>query len=85
MAECGREVPVKEVYTEDSGEVPTYWHDYTDVQMRVLNEGVWFAGRYLSYRGHRGTFGRDIEKGGPGTGTEGGGLDSVLLILGFEF
>ena len=38
VAECGREVPVKEVYTEDSGEVPTYWHDYTDVQMRVLNE-----------------------------------------------
>ena len=40
VAECGREVPVKEVYTEDLGEVPTYWHDYTDVQMRVLNE-VW--------------------------------------------
>ena len=38
VAECGREVPVKEVYTEDSGEVPTYWHYYTDVQMRVLNE-----------------------------------------------
>ena len=38
VAECGKEVPVKEVYTEDSGEVPTYWHDYTDVQMRVLNE-----------------------------------------------
>ena len=38
VAECGREVPVKEVYTEDLGEVPTYWHDYTDVQMRVLNE-----------------------------------------------
>ena len=38
VAECGREVPVKDVYTEDSGEMPTYWHDYTDVQMRVLNE-----------------------------------------------
>ena len=38
VAECGREVPVKEVYTEDSGEMLTYWHDYTDVQMRVLNE-----------------------------------------------
>ena len=38
VAECGKEVPVGEVYTEDSGEVPTYWHDYTDVQMRVLNE-----------------------------------------------
>ena len=38
VAECSREVPVKEVYTEDLGEVPTYWHDYTDVQMRVLNE-----------------------------------------------
>ena len=38
VAECSREVPVKEVYTEDSGEEPTYWHDYTDVQMRVLNE-----------------------------------------------
>ena len=38
VAECGREVPVKEVYTEDLGEVPTYWHDYTDVQMRELNE-----------------------------------------------
>ena len=38
VAECGKEVPVEEVYTEDSEEVPTYWHDYTDVQMRVLNE-----------------------------------------------
>ena len=38
VAECGREVPVREVYTEDSGGEPTYWHDYTDVQMRVLNE-----------------------------------------------
>ena len=38
VAECGKEVLVGEVYTEDSGEVPTYWHDYTDVQMRVLNE-----------------------------------------------
>ena len=38
VAECGKEVPVKEVYTEDSGEEPTYWHDYTDRQMRVLNE-----------------------------------------------
>ena len=38
VAECGREVPVKDVYTEDSGEMPTYWHDYTDVQMQVLNE-----------------------------------------------
>ena len=38
VAECGREVPVKEVYTEDSGEMLTYWHDYTDVQMQALNE-----------------------------------------------
>ena len=38
VAECGREVPVKEVYTEDSGEMLTYWHDYTDVQMQELNE-----------------------------------------------
>ena len=38
VAECGKEVPVGEVYTEDSGGEPTYWHDYTDVQMRVLNE-----------------------------------------------
>ena len=38
VAECGKEVPVKEVYSEDSGEMPTYWHDYTDAQMRVLNE-----------------------------------------------
>ena len=38
VAECGKEVPVREVYTEDLGEKPTYWHDYTDVQMRVLNE-----------------------------------------------
>ena len=38
VAECGKEVPVKEVYSEDSGEMPTYWHDYTDEQMRVLNE-----------------------------------------------
>ena len=38
VAECGKEVPVGEVYTEDSGEEPTYWHDYTNVQMRVLNE-----------------------------------------------
>ena len=40
VAECGREVPVKEVYTEDSGEMLTYWHDYTDVQMQVLNEEI---------------------------------------------
>ena len=38
VAECGKEVPVGEVYTEDSGGEPTYWHDYTDRQMRVLNE-----------------------------------------------
>ena len=36
MAECGRVVPFKEVYTDDSGEGLTYWHRYTEVQMEVL-------------------------------------------------
>ena len=38
MAECGREVSVREVYMDDTEGVPTYWHNYTDVQMSVLKE-----------------------------------------------
>ena len=38
VAECGREVPFKEVYTDDSGRELTYWHKYTRVQMDVLRE-----------------------------------------------
>ena len=36
FAECGREVPVEEVYTDDKGDVPTFWHRYTRVQVQVL-------------------------------------------------
>ena len=62
MAECGKEVPVGEVYTEDSGEEPTYWHDYTNVQMRVLNEVCGLLVDTYPIRGYRGTFGRDVEE-----------------------
>ena len=50
-----------------------------------VERGVWFAGGYLSDRGYRGAFGRDAKEGGSGTGVEGGGVDSVLLILNFRF
>ena len=61
VAECGKEVPVGEVCTEDSGGEPTYWHDYTDVQMRVLNE---VCGLLVDTtdRGYRGAFGGDVEE-----------------------
>lgn len=36
FAECGREVPVEEVYTDDKGDVPTFWHRYMRVQVQVL-------------------------------------------------
>ncbi len=36
VAECGRVVSFKEVYTDDSGKELTYWHKYTEVQMDVL-------------------------------------------------
>ena len=63
MAECEEEVPVG-CTQEDSGEVPTYWHDYRECRPGV--ERVWLAGGYLSHRGYRRTFGRDIGKVDPG-------------------
>ena len=38
IAECGRVVPPGEVYTDCSGDRPTYWHRYTTRQVRVLRE-----------------------------------------------
>ena len=38
IAECGRVVPPEEVYTDCSGDRPTYWHRYTARQVRVLRE-----------------------------------------------
>ena len=38
IAECGRVVPLDEVYTDCSGDSPTYWHRYTARQIRVLRE-----------------------------------------------
>ena len=38
FAECGRVVPPDEVYTDCSGDHPTYWHRYTERQIRVLQE-----------------------------------------------
>ena len=38
VAECGRVVPPDEVYTDCSGDHPTYWHRYTERQIRVLQE-----------------------------------------------
>lgn len=38
IAECGRVVPPEEVYTDCSGDRPTYWHRYTTRQVRVLRE-----------------------------------------------
>ena len=38
IAECGRVVPPEEVYTDCSGDRPTYWHCYTARQVRVLRE-----------------------------------------------
>ena len=43
-----------------------------------------FVSGYLPDRGYRGAFGRDAKEGGSGTGVEGGGVDSVLLILNFS-
>ena len=50
VAECGREVPVKEVYTEDLGEVPTYWHCllYTSLQdVGFYNAGIMILNGYF--------------------------------------
>ena len=60
VAECGKEVPVGEVYTEDSGGEPTYWHDYTDVQMRVLNE---VCGLLVDIVGHSEVTSRKVDPG----------------------
>lgn len=38
VAECGRVVSPEEVYTDCSGDHPTYWHRYTERQIRVLQE-----------------------------------------------
>lgn len=38
IAECGRVVTPDEVYTDCSGDSPTYWHRYTARQIRVLRE-----------------------------------------------
>ena len=38
IAECGRVVLPDEVYTDCSGDHPTYWHRYTERQIRVLQE-----------------------------------------------
>lgn len=38
VAECGRVVLPDEVYTDCSGDHPTYWHCYTERQIRVLQE-----------------------------------------------
>ena len=38
VAECGRVVQPDEVYTDCSGDHPTYWHRYTERQIRVLQE-----------------------------------------------
>ena len=38
VAECGRVVLPDEVYTDCSGDHPTYWHRYTERQSRVLQE-----------------------------------------------
>lgn len=36
VAECGVVVPFEEVYTDDSGQGKTYWHKYTDKQVKVV-------------------------------------------------
>lgn len=38
VAECGCVVLPDEVYTDCSGDHPTYWHRYTERQIRVLQE-----------------------------------------------
>lgn len=38
VAECGRVVSPDEVYTDCSGDHLTYWHRYTERQIRVLQE-----------------------------------------------
>lgn len=38
VAECGRVVAEEDVYTDESGAQPTYWHRYTERQMRVLQQ-----------------------------------------------
>lgn len=38
VAECGREVKPEEVYADCSGNKLTYWHRYTEVQIKVLKK-----------------------------------------------
>ena len=66
VAECGRKVPVRVVYTEDSGNESTYWHRYTDVQMRVLEEVCDLLTEYYPIRdivGHSDVSSRKVEPG----------------------
>lgn len=38
VAECGVEVAPADVYVDDTGEVATFWHRYTERQKRLLRE-----------------------------------------------
>ena len=38
VAECGKEVEAGQVFVDDSGEIATFWHQYTEQQKRVLRE-----------------------------------------------
>lgn len=38
VAECGRVVAPEDVFTDEIGPQPTYWHRYTERQMRVLQQ-----------------------------------------------
>ena len=42
--------------------MPTYWHDYTDVQMRVLNEVCGLLVDTYPIGDIVGAFGRDVEE-----------------------
>lgn len=38
VAECGVEVAPADVYVDDTGELATFWHRYTERQKRLLRE-----------------------------------------------
>ena len=66
VAECGKEVPIRDVYMKDSDKEVTYWHRYTDVQERVLEEVCDLLTEYYPIRdivGHSDVSSRKVEPG----------------------
>ncbi|MDE7073900.1 MAG: N-acetylmuramoyl-L-alanine amidase [Odoribacter sp.] len=50
VAECGVEVPPREVYVDETGAAPTFWHRYPDIQRKRLLELCRLLCRYYPVR-----------------------------------